>query len=281
VGVGAAGSPRGRRPAGLLAAAGAALVTGAVVLAIALIGGEDGFRYGNPFDPFPSGGKPGTGQEVSGAPDPERDLTRFVTFVANDVQGFWQREFEGGGQIYEPAQVIAFRSVVSSGCGVASAETGPFYCPADRRIYFDLSFFRELAQRFDAPGDFAQAYVIAHEFGHHVQNVTGIFAQVGQATADGTAPPNELSILVELQADCLAGVWGHSTYERGLLERGDLDEGLRAASAVGDDRIQTTTTGQINPETWTHGSSDQRRAWFLRGFQGGDPNDCDTFSPGA
>jgi predicted metalloprotease len=165
-----------------------------------------------------------------------------------------------------------------TGCGPGTDETGPFYCTFDRNVYLDLEFFRQLAIEFRAPGDFAQAYVIAHELGHHVQNITGITAQVQEAIAEGVERPNVLSIALELQADCLAGVWGHSTYERGMLERGDIQEGLRAAAAVGDDRIQARTTGRIDPETWTHGSSEQRREWFVRGFESGDPDDCDTFS---
>jgi predicted metalloprotease len=174
--------------------------------------------------------------------------------------------------------VVVFRGVLPSRCGPASPETGPFYCTLDRRVYLELGFFRQLARRFNAPGDFAQAYVIAHELGHHVQNLMGVTAQVNAAMQEGLEPPNVLSIRMELQADCLAGVWGHSTYERGMLERGDLQEGLRAAAAVGDDRIQKSTTGRIDPETWTHGSSEQRLSWFLRGFESGTPEACDTFS---
>ena len=173
---------------------------------------------------------------------------------------------------------MVFRGIVGTGCGVASASVGPFYCALDRRVYLDAGFVRQLAVEFRAPGDFAQAYVIAHEVGHHVQNVTGVLPQVQQALAERVAPPDELSIRMELQADCLAGVWGRSTYERGMLERGDLDEALRAAAAVGDDRIQRRTTGRINPESWTHGSSEQRLSWFSRGFEAGEPGACDTFS---
>jgi uncharacterized protein len=253
----------------------------AALLVILLAGSGRSFEYGDPFDPFPSGAGRGTAGEVSGAPEPEARLVRFLEFVVGDVQQFWERQFARGEQQYEPAQVVVFRAAVRSGCGVASAATGPFYCTLDRSVYLDLSFFRALVEQFRAPGDFAQAYVIAHELGHHVQNLMGITAQVEDAMAEGLAPPNELSIALELQADCLAGVWGYSTYERGLLESGDLDEGLGAASAVGDDRIQAEATGRINPETWTHGSSEQRRTWFLRGFSSGDPNDCDTFSSGV
>jgi uncharacterized protein len=265
---------------GLFGAAAAAILA-AALLVILLAGSGRSFEYGDPFEPFPSGAGRGTAEEVSGAPEPDTELIRFLEFVAGDVQQFWEQRFARGGQQYDRAQVVVFRDAVRSGCGIASAATGPFYCTLDRSVYLDLGFFRQLAVTFRAPGDFAQAYVIAHELGHHVQNLMGITAQVEDAKAEGLAPTNELSIALELQADCLAGVWGFSTYERGLLEGGDLDEGLRAASAVGDDRIQAEATGRINPETWTHGSSEQRRTWFLRGFSSGDPNDCDTFSSGV
>ena len=174
--------------------------------------------------------------------------------------------------------MLVFRRRVRTGCGAASSATGPFYCTLDRTVYLDPRFFRELAVEFRAPGDFAQAYVIAHEVGHHVQNITGITAQVNRWMQEGAAPPNLLSIAMELQADCFAGVWGHSTYERRMLDEGDVEEALRAAAAVGDDRIQARTIGRIEPESWTHGSSEQRLTWFSRGFEAGEPGACDTFS---
>ena len=173
---------------------------------------------------------------------------------------------------------MLFRQATDTGCGQGSAQTGPFYCPADRKIYVDLSFFRELANRFQAPGDFAQAYVLAHEYGHHIQTLTGITEQVDSASRENPDQRNALSVRVELQADCLAGVWAHSTFERGLLEEGDLEEGLTAAASVGDDRIQEQTTGRISPETFTHGTAEQRAGWFKRGFEDGDATACDTFS---
>nr|MBA3244675.1 neutral zinc metallopeptidase [Actinomycetota bacterium] len=153
----------------------------------------------------------------------------------------------------------------------------PFYCPADKHVYIDLGFFRELQSRFGARGDFAQAYVIAHEFGHHVQNVLGVSADVRQQQQEDPDGANELSIKLELQADCLAGVWGHSAQQEGLLQPGDVEEGLNAAAAVGDDRIQQKSGRGVNPESWTHGSSEQRMAWFQKGFEKGDPSACDTF----
>jgi predicted metalloprotease len=157
------------------------------------------------------------------------------------------------------------------------AEVGPFYCPVDEKVYLDLSFFDELAQRFGAPGDFAQAYVIAHEFGHHVQHLLGIEQRVRQMQESRPGAANQLSVALELQADCFAGVWGNSTSQRKLLEQGDVEEGLAAASAVGDDRLQAQATGTIRPDTFTHGTSAQRAQWFRRGLESGDPNSCDTF----
>ena len=258
-------------------AAAVAIVAASALLAFFTLRSE-GFDYHDPFDPLPSPQAQGTGTEVQGAPDSERRLDAFLAFVFNDVQRFWARRLERSGFDYVPATLIVFHGAVATGCGPASSAVGPFYCPIDRTVYLDASFFRELAVEFRAPGDFAQAYVIAHEFGHHVQNVTGVLAQVMQAMAAGVEDRNELAVETELQADCLAGVWGRSTYERHMLERGDLDEALRAAAAVGDDRIQQKTTGRIDPETWTHGSSEQRRTWWLRGYTAGDPDSCDTFA---
>jgi uncharacterized protein len=272
-----------RRRGGMGCGGGLGLVILAVLL-LQLLGG--GGAYGgvdSPFDPYPGGATPGSTRTVPGAPDPgvQSEQTDFVRFVAADLQTFWEQEMSRAGQDYDPTQVVVFRRAVRSGCGVASSDTGPFYCPADRRVYLDLSFFRELEQRFRAPGDFAQAYVIAHEVGHHVQTLTGVTQQVNAAAQGDREIANELSIRQELMADCLAGVWAHSTYERGLLEEGDLEEGLNAAAAVGDDRIQRETTGRIQPESWTHGSSAARRRWFTAGFRGGDASVCDTFAEGA
>jgi uncharacterized protein len=173
---------------------------------------------------------------------------------------------------------VLFDEATQSGCGLATADVGPHYCPVDLRVYIDLEFFRVLRRNFSAPGDFAQAYVLAHELGHHVQNLLGITSDAQQAQVADPSAANELSIRLELQADCFAGVWAFTTYQRNLLESGDIEEGMRAAAAVGDDRIQAQATGTINPETWTHGSSEQRQRWFLTGFDTGDPNACDTFT---
>jgi uncharacterized protein len=198
--------------------------------------------------------------------------------VQGDAQDFWTEEFEAAGRPYQRAKLVLFRDQVSSGCGLASSATGPFYCPLDRKVYIDLGFFNELNQRFQAPGDFAQAYVLAHEVGHHVQQELGIEQEVRQQSQANPDDANELSVRLELQADCLAGVWARSTYDRGILESGDLQEGLTAASAVGDDRIQSQAQGRIDPESFTHGTSEQRSKWLQTGFDSGRLEACDTFS---
>jgi predicted metalloprotease len=234
------------------------------------------------FDRFPdSNAGHGPGATVPGAPGAGSDLVAFVDFVFDDVQGFWREEFARAGLPYRPATMVLFRRATPSGCGLASSETGPFYCPVDERVYLDLTFFHQLAVVFGVPGDFAQAYVIAHEVAHHVQTLAGVTQSVDAVRAQNPQLANEASIRLELQADCLAGVWAHSTYERRMLERGDLEEALKAAAAVGDDRIQRRTTGRIQPERWTHGSSEQRTRWLLRGFEGGDAAACQPFVGGA
>ena len=208
----------------------------------------------------------------------ESQLDDFTQAVLGDVEATWRDIFDRAGRRYEPTTLVLFTNATRTGCGVGSAQTGPFYCPADGKVYIDLTFFRELRDRFGAPGDFAQAYVIAHEVAHHVQNQLGISDEVQREQRQSAEDANDLSIRLELQADCFSGVWAHSAYEADLLEPGDLEEGLGAAAAVGDDRIQREATGRIDRESWTHGSSEQRARWFRRGFDGGDPNSCDTFS---
>ncbi|RPI05430.1 MAG: hypothetical protein EHM63_09295, partial [Actinobacteria bacterium] len=204
-------------------------------------------------------------------PDP---LTDFVIFVFNDTQSLWEQQVSG----YQPAELVLFSGSTQSGCGFADAGVGPHYCPADSTVRIDTDFFRELSTRFGAPGDFAQAYVIAHEVGHHVQNITGISSQVHQEEQNNPDQANELSVRLELQADCLAGVWGHGVFARGDLEEGDVEEALGAAAAVGDDTLQEQATGSINQDTWTHGSAEQRVHWFNTGFESGDAGSCDTFN---
>jgi len=211
------------------------------------------------------------------APDPDADLAAFAGVVLGSTEDLWGAIFGNAGQQYRPAPLVLFSGSTRSGCGGANSQVGPHYCPVDQTVYVDLDFFRELAARFQAPGDFAQAYVIAHEVGHHVQNLLGISDQVRQLQQSQPSDANELSVRLELQADCFAGVWAYSEFTQDFLEPGDLEEALGAASAVGDDRIQEMSTGMINPETWTHGSSEQRVQWFRAGFDSGDPNACDTF----
>jgi uncharacterized protein len=199
--------------------------------------------------------------------------------VFDDIQITWERDIFGpAGRTYRDTSLLLFTDRWNSGCGPASAATGPFYCPADHVVYLDLGFFQELRQRFGAPGDFAQAYVIAHEVGHHIQTLLGTNAAVQRESRANPSERNELSVRLELQADCYAGVWASSVYARGILDPGDIDEALGAAAAVGDDRIQQQTQGRIDPETFTHGTSEQRVRWFRTGFDSGDPNDCDTFN---
>ena len=250
-----------------------------IILAVILIftGG------GNSFNPDGSLGGLGSTPAATGpsfdanSPDPDAQQKAFVVFVVNDVQNSWKDQFAAAGKVYPKTTLRLFTGSIQTGCGSATSATGPFYCPADQRIYLDMAFFRELSQRFGAPGDFAQAYVIAHEFGHHVQNVLGILPEVNQEMRNNRGSANALSVKLELQADCLAGVWAHSAYTRNLLEDGDLEEGLTAAAAVGDDRIQASSGGGVHPESFTHGTSEQRKQWFLTGFQKGDVDSCNTF----
>ena len=275
---GAVEDRRGRPGARTALPVGGGLV-GIVVTVLILFLGGGGYGVNTPFEQFPAQPQPaGSGSTMEQAPDAESEQVDFLRFVVGDLEAFWAADFEQAGRSFQPTRLIVFRRGVDTGCGAASAATGPFYCPADRKMYLDLDFFRDLAQRFQAPGDFAQAYVVAHEYGHHIQTITGVSGQVEQASQENPDQRNALSVRVELQADCLAGVWGHSTYERGLLEQGDLEEGLTAAASVGDDRIQAQATGRISPETFTHGTAEQRAGWFKRGFDRGDATACDTFA---
>jgi predicted metalloprotease len=210
----------------------------------------------------------------------EAELADLVSFVLDTTQAMWHRKLpEATGVPYRDATLVLFRNVVQSACGTAQSAMGPFYCPLDEKIYLDLGFYDELRARFGAPGDFAQAYVLAHEIGHHVQHVLGIDQEVRRAQQGRPGQANALSVRLELQADCLAGVWGNSAAQgpRPILEAGDVEEGLNAAAAIGDDRLQRMQGGGVNPEGFTHGTSAQRAEWFRRGLESGDPNVCDTF----
>jgi len=207
----------------------------------------------------------------------EEEMVQFVSFVLDDAQEVWTRIFAEQGEQYPEAQLVLFRQGVASACGTASSAVGPFYCPGDRKVYIDLGFFNDLDRRFGAPGDFAQAYVLAHEIGHHIQTVVGTEGQMRAASERDPSRANELSVRLELQADCLAGVWGHFAAQRGILEPGDVEEGLGAAAAIGDDRLQQGAGARVNPESFTHGTSTQRVQWFRRGLEAGRLDVCQTF----
>jgi predicted metalloprotease len=273
------GGSFGRIPGGRIGGGigGAGIVGLIVALLVVFLGGGGGraFDIGTGLDAPPEA-QPATENVVDEGPDPLRD---FVGFVVADIQDHWDAYFAAAGERYPRTRLVLFANAVSTaGCGDATSATGPFYCPTDRLVYLDLGFFRELEQRFGAPGDFAQAYVIAHEFGHHVQNVLGTMGQVQVAQRRDPGSANDLSVRLELQADCYAGVWAHSAFQEDQLEEGDLEEGLNAAAAVGDDRLQEQAGVRVDRETFTHGSSQERRDWFLRGFEEGTIAACDTFA---
>ncbi len=292
--------PTGRRmPVGRRTAAGGGLGL-VVVIVVALLFGVDPSLLLGPGGPMttetrspadvgavPPGTRPGGEwfpSEVPGAvPGLSRgrrdELADFVSVVLADTEDTWNAIFADGGARYREPRLVLFTDAVRSACGLSEAALGPFYCPADEKVYIDLSFYDELRNRYHAPGDFAQAYVIAHEVGHHVQKLLGISEQVARAQrAAGESTSNQLSVKLELQADCLAGVWAHHAQAaRNILEEGDLEEGINAAAQIGDDRMQKRAMGYVVPDSFTHGSSAQRVHWFRQGFAGGDLDDCDTF----
>ena len=255
-----------------------------VVALLSMFTGVDFFSMlggGSPAPDSSAVGTSGSGTPVKTTPAEER-MVDMVDAVARDAQQTWSEKL---GSRYEPTKVVLFRDAIQSACGYAGAATGPFYCPGDRKVYLDLGFFDELQRRFGASGDFAQAYVLAHEIGHHVQTITGTEGRMRQMQRSDPGSGNALSVRLELQADCYAGVWGHDASKAGRaaaggveLDPGDLEEAaLAAAAAIGDDRLQKLGTGRVMPEKFTHGSSEQRRTWFKRGFDSGDPGSCDTF----
>lgn len=231
-------------------------------------------------------GDGGTGggqqQTASRGPGVERtadETDDFVATVLADTEDVWNRRFQEAGSQYVEPTLVLFSGQTQSGCGFAGAASGPFYCPQDQQLYIDLSFFNQLAGQLNSPGDFAQAYVVAHEVGHHVQNLTGVLQQTQQARQQlPEAEANAVSVQTELQADCYAGVWAHDTYEAGFLEPGDIDEALNAASQIGDDTLQRRGQGTVVPDSFTHGTSAQRQEWFRRGYESGDTNACGTFA---
>jgi uncharacterized protein len=229
------------------------------------------------------GGTPMGSRVQTSQPDRVRDqqeqpLVQFVSFVLDDTQKTWTQILGNEGVRYRHAKLVLFRDEIDSACGMAESATGPFYCPEDEKVYIDLGFYDELQRRFGAPGQFAQAYVLAHELGHHVQKLIGVEGKVRAAQQQNPRVAKQLSVKLELQADCFAGVWGHTTDQRNLLEAGEAKQALDAAAAVGDDRLQRMASGRVNPETFTHGSSQQRMDWFQRGFTSGDMKACNTFT---
>jgi predicted metalloprotease len=237
----------------------------------------------NLFQVFGGGGAPAPTEASRPLSNPVNDpaeqrQVEFVTFVLNDVQATWEKTLPSQGTPYRHTKLVLFRDLTQSGCGTAQSATGPFYCPQDEKVYVDLGFFQELRDRFKAPGEFAQAYVLAHEVGHHVQKLLGIEGKVRRLSRAEPDQANPLSVRLELQADCFAGVWGHSTQQRNIIDQSDVAAGLRAAASVGDDRLQRMATGHVSPESFTHGSAAQRQEWFGRGLQSGEIGSCDTFN---
>jgi len=276
------GRRSGGLPMGGLARGGGGLGLIGVIIVVALQvlggGGGGGFEVPRGFDDGLETPAAGPGDAIPAELDPERESRDFSSYVFTDAQGMWSDTFRRSGNRYNRAKLVLFREGVDTACGSATSAVGPFYCPGDERVYLDLSFRKELSQRLDAAGDFAWAYVIAHELGHHVQRQTGTSERVDKLQRDDPSQRNALSIRQELQADCYAGVWAHTVYKEGALEEGDIKEALGAAGAVGDDRLQRRAGGGVNPESFTHGTSEQRERWFAKGYEGGEPGACDTFA---
>jgi predicted metalloprotease len=271
-------------PGGGMAVGGGLGVVGLIVVVLMnLLGGGGGAGYdvNSGLNQFPAGQQQGGAPLDQNASQADQDLARVVTHV----QRTWDEKFQQAGRQYEKTQIVLFTQGVQTACGSASSAVGPFYCPGDRKVYLDQSFFKELETRFGAGGDFAEAYVIAHEFGHHVQTVLGIEPQVRKAQQEDPDSANELSVRMELQADCLAGVWANVAYAEGNrsttdtaeLSDADISEALTAAEAIGDDRLQQRSGGEVNPAEFTHGTSEQRQTWFTKGFKSGAMDTCDTF----
>jgi predicted metalloprotease len=271
----------GGLPGGRVAIPGGLGVTGIIIfLAIQLLSGGSsggsGFGVDDPFGsaaPAPGASSP---RGIPAGQDPERDFKDFSVYVFESTQKMWERTLTEAGKPYEHAKLVLYRSGVNTGCGSASSSVGPFYCPGDQRVYLDLSFYRDMTDQLGASGDFAWAYVIAHEMGHHVQQQLGTSDEVTKAQRDNPDQRNELSVRLELQADCYAGVWASTVYKS--LDPGDVEEAMNASRAVGDDRLQKRSSGTVDPDSFTHGSSAQRAKWFDTGRQSGDPAKCNTFS---
>ncbi|HEU4722955.1 MAG TPA: neutral zinc metallopeptidase [Gemmatimonadaceae bacterium] len=244
----------------------------AVLLVLSLLFGR------NLFEEVPATTTTASGELAPADSAREEPQVRFVSFVLDDAQQVWANVLPKYGTQYRPAKLVLFRGATETGCGVGQSAMGPFYCPLDEKVYIDLAFYDELQSKFGASGDFAQAYVIAHELGHHVQHLLGTDQQVRRAQQGDPANANQYSVRLELQADCYAGVWGRSTQQRDKLDQGDIEEGMNAAASVGDDRIMGRSGRRVSTESFTHGSSQQRMTWFRKGFDTGDPRVCDTFA---
>jgi uncharacterized protein len=260
---------------------GGAIVVIIVVVLLNVLGGSGagGFEIGEAFGPQVTAPGAADPAPIPRSEDPDADLKDFSVYVFEDVQNTWQKTFAAANEPYQRAKLVLYSGAVSTGgCGSATSAVGPFYCPGDDSVYLDLSFYKQMAQQLGASGDFAWAYVIAHEMGHHVQNELGTSAEVAKAPRDEQVGAEGLSVRTELQADCYAGVWASTVYKKGDLDEGDIEEAFGAARAVGDDRLQKEQTGTVRPDTFTHGTSKQRRSWFDRGYRTADPGDCDTFS---
>ena len=270
----------GGMPGGRIALPGGLGITGILIyLAISLLsggGGGGGFPVNDPFGTGTQAPGVGAPKGIPASQDPEKDLKDFSVYVFERTQQTWEKIFAKENQSYEHAKLVLYRGGVNTGCGSASSAVGPFYCPADRRVYLDLSFFNEMSNSLGAQGDFAWAYVIAHEMGHHVQQQLGTSDRVSDLQRKNPGDRNALSVRLELQADCYSGVWASTVYKQ--LEAGDVEEAMNASRAVGDDRLQKRSRGSIDPDSFTHGTSEQRARWFDKGRESGDPNACDTFS---
>ena len=254
-----------------------------LIVIVLLSGGDPGMIFNDGINSNTGVNNPGSPSYYEGTTpisEEERQLADFVSIVLADTEDTWNEIFASASLDYREPTLVLFSGAVESGCGLAQSAVGPFYCPLDEKVYIDLSFYKDLRDSFGAPGDFAQAYVIAHEIGHHVQNQLGIMEEVqtAQQQASSQADANRLSVMLELQADCLSGVWAYNAdRSRAILEQGDIEEGLNAASSIGDDRLQMESQGQVIPDSFTHGSSAQRVSWFERGLESGDINSCNTF----
>jgi len=273
------GGPRIQIPTGGGGIGGIGLVIVIALIGMAVFGINPLALLGGNVVP---GGGAGTGSSTQGQPLPEAgqdELADFVAVVMKETENLWTEVFAQSGDTYAPPVLILFSGQTEGGCGVADARTGPFYCPVDQRVYIDLSFYEQLRRQFGAPGDFAQAYVLAHEVGHHVQNLTGVLPEFNRARAAmSETEANAYSVRVELQADCYAGVWANFVGQANLLESGDIEEAINAANQIGDDTLQERMQGFAVPKTFNHGTSAQRKAWFQRGYSTADVGQCDTFS---